>query len=50
MSSESIIYEQDGPLAKIALNRPGKLNPLSNPLRDDLEDADDNSKFAFRTA
>ncbi len=39
MAYEFVIYEKAPPLAKITLNRPEKLNPLSNPLRDDLEKA-----------
>ncbi|MCH7553376.1 MAG: enoyl-CoA hydratase/isomerase family protein [Chloroflexi bacterium] len=39
MAYEFVIYEKDGPLAKITLNRPERLNPLSNRLRDDLDHA-----------
>ena len=39
MAYEFVIDEKDGPLAKITLNRPERLNPLSNRLRDDLDDA-----------
>ncbi len=43
MSYETILYEKDGPMAVVTLNRPEKLNALSDDLqlevRDALEDA-----------
>ncbi len=39
MSYRLVLYEKSPPLARIILNQPQKLNPLSNALRDELEDA-----------
>ncbi|MEE9285848.1 MAG: enoyl-CoA hydratase-related protein [Dehalococcoidia bacterium] len=39
MPYDNILYSKADRIARITLNRPEKLNPLSNPLRDDLEHA-----------
>ncbi|MEE9247199.1 MAG: enoyl-CoA hydratase/isomerase family protein, partial [Dehalococcoidia bacterium] len=38
-SFETIIYEVDGPLARITLNRPRVLNAYNIQMRDDLYEA-----------
>lgn len=39
MAYEFIKYEKETPIARITLDQPDHLNPLSNLLRDDVEDA-----------
>ena len=36
---ETILYDTDGPIAVISLNRPGSLNTILPPMTDELEDA-----------
>lgn len=43
MSYQWIRYEKDPPLARIVLDNPEKMNPLSNALRDELEQALDDA-------
>ncbi|HEY7295941.1 MAG TPA: enoyl-CoA hydratase-related protein [Dehalococcoidia bacterium] len=39
MNLQAVLYEEDGPVAYITLNRPEKLNAMNGQLRDDLEAA-----------
>ena len=39
MEFENILVDTDGPVATITLNRPEKLNAMSDALRADLHDA-----------
>jgi hypothetical protein len=39
MEFENVLVDTDGPVATITLNRPEKLNALSDALRADLHDA-----------
>ncbi|HEX4436285.1 MAG TPA: crotonase/enoyl-CoA hydratase family protein [Solirubrobacteraceae bacterium] len=39
MSYETVLYETDGPIATITLNRPERLNTIVPPMPDELQDA-----------
>ena len=41
MPCQFILYEQQGPVLTITLNRPEALNALSRPLEDELHDSFD---------
>jgi 2-(1,2-epoxy-1,2-dihydrophenyl)acetyl-CoA isomerase len=44
MSYETIILEQDGPIARITLNRPDRLNSFTAAMHDELRDALDQAE------
>ena len=37
-TEQPVLYEQDGPIALITLNRPASLNAINPPLRDGLDE------------
>ncbi len=46
MAYETIIYEQDGPLAKVTFNRPDKLNSMTKAMHAEVRDAFDKLESA----